>query len=114
MEQFNPLQSFWAFVQNGKIINYSGQHLGYTVEEYNKVLDIAKKYEQILYDKGILTKPKTAEELNVEMQAALQETQAMIKELRLKLEAKDGQKHSDESSQQIDEPRECAEVEQGV
>ena len=46
MEQFNPLQSFWAFVQNGKIINYSGQHLGYTVEEYNKVLDIAKKYEQ--------------------------------------------------------------------
>lgn len=114
MDQVNPSQSFWAFVQNGKIINYSGQHLGYTIEEYNKILDIAKKYEQILYDKGILTKPKTAEEINAEMQATLKQAQDMIKELTAKLEAKNGQEHRDEPSKQVYETGERAEVEQSV
>lgn len=114
MEQFNPSQSFWAFVQNGKIINYSGQHLGYTIEEYNKVLKLAKDYEQVLYDKGILTKPKSTEEINAEMQATLKQAQDMIKELTAKLEAKNGQEHSNGSSEQIHEAGERTKTQQSV
>jgi uncharacterized protein Yka (UPF0111/DUF47 family) len=70
--------TFLGYVSNGKIITSYNQHIGYTVDEYNKVLDTAKQYQQVLYDKGILEKPKTPEEINKEMQQTLAKAQEMI------------------------------------
>lgn len=74
-------QSFIGFIQNGKIFNSYGQQLGYTNEEYNKALDTARGFQQKLIDAGILTKPKTPEEINQELQSTLQQTQAMMLEM---------------------------------
>lgn len=73
--------SFIGFVQNGKIFNSYGQQLGYVTDEYNKAIDTAKEYEKVLYDKGILTKPKSPEEINQELQEALRQTQAMMSDM---------------------------------
>lgn len=73
--------SFIAFVQNGKIFNSAGQHIGYVNEEYNKAIETAKGYEKVLYDKGILTKPKSPEEINQELQDALRQTQTMMADM---------------------------------
>lgn len=73
--------SFIGFVQNGKIFNSYGQQLGYVNDEYNKAIDTAKKYQEVLYEKGILTKPKTTEEINQELQDTLRQTQAMMAEM---------------------------------
>ena len=73
--------SFIGFVQNGKIFNSYGQQLGYVTDEYNKALDTAKEYEKVLYDKGILTKPKSPEEINKELQDTLRQTQVMMSEM---------------------------------
>lgn len=60
--EINATQSnFIGFVSNGKIYNSFNQQIGVTNEEYKKAIDTAKDYEQILYDKGILEKPKKAE-----------------------------------------------------
>lgn len=59
--EINATQSnFIGFVSNGKIYNSFNQQIGVTNEEYKKAIDTAKDYEQILYDKGILEKPKNA------------------------------------------------------
>lgn len=71
-------QSFIGFVQQGKIFNSYGQQLGVTSDEYNKAIDTAKRFEKILYEKGILQKPKTPEEINQELQATLKQTQDMM------------------------------------
>ena len=71
-------QSFIGFVQQGKIFNSYGQQLGVTSDEYNKAIDTAKGFEKILYEKGILQKPKTPEEINQELQATLKQTQNMM------------------------------------
>lgn len=82
MNQYNPSnQSFIGFIQNGKIFNSYGQQLGYTNDEYNKAIDTAKGFQQKLIDAGILTKPKTPEEINQELQNTLKQTQAMMLEM---------------------------------
>lgn len=77
----NNNQSFIGFVQNGKIFNSYGSQIGYTNDEYNKALETAKGYEKVLYDKGILVKPKTPEEINKELQETLKQTQSMMLEM---------------------------------
>jgi hypothetical protein len=72
------VETFIGYINNGKIVTSYNQHVGYTIDEYNKVLDTAKQYQQILYDKGILEKPKTTEEINKEMQQTLAQAQAMM------------------------------------
>lgn len=80
--EINATQSsFIGFVSNGKIYNSFNQQIGVTNDEYKKAIDTAKDYEQILYDKGILEKPKTPEDLNKETQNVLKETQAMMLEM---------------------------------
>ncbi|MBQ7284637.1 MAG: hypothetical protein IJW72_00390 [Alphaproteobacteria bacterium] len=78
---FQNTTSFIGFVQNGRIFNSYGQPLGYTTDEYNKAIDTAKGFEKILYEKGILTKPKTPEEINKELQETLKQTQSMMLEM---------------------------------
>ena len=80
--EINATQSnFIGFVSNGKIYNSFNQQIGVTNDEYKKAIDTAKDYEQILYDKGILEKPKTPEEMSKETQNVLKETQAMMLEM---------------------------------
>lgn len=74
-------QSFIGFVQAGKICNSYGQQIGVTTDEYNKAIETAKGFEKILYEKGILTKPKTPEEINQELQNTLKQTQSMMLEM---------------------------------
>lgn len=82
MEYYNQNnQNFICFIQNGKIYNYSGQQVGVTTEEYSKAIDTAKGFQQKLIDAGILIKPKTAEEINQELQETLKQTQAMMLEM---------------------------------
>lgn len=79
LNQYNPSnQSFIGFIQNGKIFNSYGQQLGYINDEYNKAIETAKGFQQKLIDAGILTKPKTPEEINQELQNTLKQTQAMM------------------------------------
>lgn len=80
--EINATQSnFIGFVSNGKIYNSFNQQIGVTNDEYKKAIDTAKDYEQILYDKGILEKPKTQEEMSKETQKVLKDTQAMMLEM---------------------------------
>lgn len=79
---YNPNnQSFIGFVQNGKICNSYGQQIGVTTDEYNKAIETAKGFQQKLIDAGILTKPKTPEEINQELQNTLKQTQTMMLEM---------------------------------
>lgn len=73
--------SFIGFIQNGRIFNSYGQQLGYVNDEYNKAIETAKEYQKVLYDKGILTRPKSPEEINQELQDTLKQTQAMMLEM---------------------------------
>lgn len=74
-------QSFIGFIQAGKICNSYGQQIGVTTDEYNKAIETAKGFQQKLIDAGILTKPKTPEEINQELQNTLKQTQAMMVEM---------------------------------
>lgn len=118
--------SFIGFVQQGKIFNSYGQQLGVTSEEYNKAIETAKGFEKILYDKGILQKPKTPEEINQELQATLKQTQEMMSamaqsiaslnnEVKTLKENKNVQQaDSDESGKQVSKPAKSANGRQGV
>lgn len=77
----NNNQSFIGFIQNGKINSYNGQQIGVTIDEYNKAVETAKGFQNKLIEAGILTKPKTAEEINQELQETLKQTQAMMLEM---------------------------------
>ena len=82
LSQYNPNnQSFIGFIQNGKICNSYGQQIGVTTDEYNKAIETAKGFQQKLIDAGILTKPKTPEEINQELQNTLKQTQTMMLEM---------------------------------
>ena len=82
LNQYNPSnQSFIGFIQNGKICNSYEQQIGVTTDEYNKAIETAKGFQQKLIDAGILTKPKTPEEINQELQATLKQTQTMMSEM---------------------------------
>lgn len=116
---------FVGFVRDGKIYNSNGQQVGYINDEYNKAMQVARDYEKILYDKGILTKPKTPEEINQELQSALSKTQEMMATMASTITAlndkvqklegdKNGQKFRNGDSEQIHGTGEQPEIEQGV
>lgn len=103
---------FVGYIQGGKIYTAAGQQVGCTSEEYNKAVEIAKGYEQVLIDKGILSKPKTAEEINLELQNTLKETQSMMAgmadtikslndEIKKMKEGKDEQGYNPESGTKV-------------
>ena len=96
---------FLGFIRDGKIFNSTGQQVGYTSDEYNKVIDVAKGYEKVLYEKGILTKPKTPEEINQELQNTLVQMQSAMVALADKIQklegGKDEQTSSDESCGEV-------------
>lgn len=84
MENFNcqqNYQSFLGFVQNGRVCNSYGTPIGYTNDEYEKLLNTAKAFEKKLIEAGIIKKPKTAEEINQELQEALKQTKDMMAEM---------------------------------
>lgn len=108
----NNASGFVGFVRDGKIHNSAGQHIGYTVDEFNKLMAVAKGYEQKLYDAGILTKPKTPEEINQELQATLSKTQEMMATMASTINAlndkvqkleggKDGQELRNDNGEQV-------------
>ena len=68
-------------MQNGKIFNSYGSPIGYTNDEYNKAIETAKGFQQKLIEAGILTKPKTPEEINQELQETLKQTQTMMAQM---------------------------------
>lgn len=126
--EINATQSnFIGFVSNGKIYNSFNQQIGVTNDEYKKAIDTAKDYEQILYDKGILEKPKTPEEMSKETQKVLKDTQAMMLEMSnalaalndkvVKLEEKESnakQTANTERSEPLFKARKSADVKPGV
>ena len=79
--QNNTSQTFVCFVQTGKIFNSYGQQVGVTNDEYNKAIETAKGFQNKLIEAGILSKPKTAEEINRELQDTLKQTQSMMAEM---------------------------------
>lgn len=87
MQNFNNGSSFVGIAKDGRFYDTFGNLIGYSGEVYNKAIDTIKSYEKILYDKGILVKPKTAEEINQELQKTLQDTQAMMLEMSKSIQA---------------------------
>lgn len=81
-KEINYNQSnFIGYINQGKIFNQFNQQVGVVNDEYNKAIETAKGFEKILYEKGILTKPKTPEEINQELQNTLKQTQTMMLEM---------------------------------
>lgn len=109
---------FLGFVRDGKIHNSNGQQVGYTNDEFNKLMTVAKGYEQKLYDAGILTKPKTPEEINQELQKTLIQMQSAMNVLVDKVQKLEGDKNGQEirngDSEQIYGAGEQPETKQGV
>ena len=70
-----------CYIQNGRIYNYLNQQIGVVTEEYNKAIETAKGFQQKLVEAGIITKPKTPEEINAEIQETLKQTQTMMLEM---------------------------------
>ena len=70
-----------CYIQNGRIYNYLNQQIGVITEEYNKAIETAKGFQQKLIEAGIITKPKTPEEINAEIQETLKQTQTMMLEM---------------------------------
>jgi hypothetical protein len=70
-----------CYIQNGRIYNYLNQQIGVVTEEYNKAIETAKGFQQKLIQAGIITKPKTPEEINAEIQETLKQTQTMMLEM---------------------------------
>lgn len=76
----NP--TFLGYIQGDKIFNQAtNQQIGVTNKQYNEAIETAKGFQQKLFDAGILEKPKTPEEINQELQAALKQTQTMMLEM---------------------------------
>jgi hypothetical protein len=99
MENFTQgNSSFIGFVQQGKIYNSYGLQIGYTSEEYNKVIQTAKEFEKILYEKGILQKPKTPEEINRELQETMKQMMLSIQNLNAEISTLKGTKDNAEQT----------------
>lgn len=100
---------FWGYIQNGKIFNQVNQQVGVVMEEHQKAIDTAKKFEEVLYEHKILTRPKTAEEINAELQNTIQtlvSTVTSLNEKIIKIEQRenknvDKQKSTNDVCQQI-------------
>ena len=121
MENFNYREfnsttpSFLGYVNQGKIFNTYNQQIGVSMEEYNRVLGVAKDYKKVLEDKGIIEKEKTPEEMNKELQltiskqaeimAKMTETIQAINEKVTLLEKGNGQDKDNGNCEQVSESR---------
>jgi molybdenum-dependent DNA-binding transcriptional regulator ModE len=113
---------FWGYVQNGKIFNQVNQQVGVLMEEYQKAIDTAKKFEEVLYEHNILTRPKTPEEINTELQNTIQtlvSTVSSLNEKINKLEQRenknvDKQKSTNELCQPVSGSRKESNAKSGV
>lgn len=86
-ERFNfNNQMFFAYVRDGKIFSNQNELIGRLETEYQEALKTANEFREILYEHGILTKPKTTEEINKELQETIQQQQALMLEMRNTLE----------------------------
>lgn len=82
----NETNAFVGYITNdGKILNAYNQHIGYTINEYDKVITTAKEYREVLYEKGILERPKTPEEINKEMREMIANLTGTISTLSEKI-----------------------------
>ena len=74
--------NFLGYINQGKIFNQFHQQIGVTTDEHKKAIDIAKgfqskaeEYQNKLIEAGIITKPKTPEEINQELQNTIKQQQ---------------------------------------
>lgn len=78
-KEINYNQSnFIGYINQGKIFNQFNQQIGVVNDEYNKAIKTAKDFENVLYEKGILERPKTPEQINQELQKTIKEQQAAL------------------------------------
>lgn len=121
MENFNYREfnsttpSFLGYINQGKIFNTYNQQIGVSMEEYNRVLGVAKDYKKVLEDRGIIEKEKTPEEMNkelhltiskqAEIMAKMTETIQAINEKVTLLEKRNGQDKDNGSCEQVSESR---------
>lgn len=78
-KEINYNQSnFIGYINQGKIFNQFHQQVGVINEEYNKAIKTAKDFENVLYEKGILERPKTPEQLNKELQNTIKQQQEAL------------------------------------
>lgn len=84
MDEFNYKEinynqgNFFGYISQGKIFNQFHQQVGVTIDEYNKAIKTAKDFENVLYEKGILERPKTPEQINQELQETIKQQQAAL------------------------------------
>ena len=76
--EINYSSNFIGFINQGKIYNQFSQQIGVTNEEYQKAIKTAKEFENVLYEKGILERPKTAEQINAELQTTIKQQQEAL------------------------------------
>lgn len=121
MENFNYREfnsttpSFLGYINQGKIFNTYNQQIGVSMEEYNRVLGVAKDYKKVLEDRGIIEKEKTPEEMNkelhltiskqAEIMAKMTETIQAINEKVTLLEKRNGQDKDNGNCEQVSESR---------
>lgn len=78
-KEINYNQSnFIGYINQGKIFNQFHQQIGVVNEEYNKAIKTAKDFENVLYEKGILERPKTPEQINQELQNTIKQQQEAL------------------------------------
>lgn len=78
-KEINYNQSnFIGYINQGKIFNQFHQQVGVVNEEYNKAIKTAKDFENVLYEKGILERPKTPEQINKELQNTIKQQQEAL------------------------------------
>lgn len=83
---FNLNSMFYGIIRDGKIFNSNNQEIGVTTETYHQAIKTAREYQDILYEKGLLQKPKTVEEINKEMSDTMLKMSNTITELSAKID----------------------------
>ena len=85
-KEINYNQSnFIGYINQGKIFNQFHQQVGVVNEEHKKAIDVAKgfqskaeEYQSKLIEAGIITKPKSPEEINQELQNTIKQQQEAL------------------------------------
>ena len=85
-KEINYNQSnFIGYINQGKIFNQFHQQVGVVLDEHKKAIDVAKgfqdkaeEYRNKLIEAGIITKPKTPEEINQELQNTIKQQQEAL------------------------------------
>lgn len=85
-KEINYNQSnFIGYINQGKIFNQFHQQVGVVLDEHKKAIDVAngfqdkaEEYRNKLIEAGIITKPKTPEEINQELQNTIKQQQEAL------------------------------------